>query len=157
MIRAHRCFRYQPLAQLRPPPPPRHVTHRDGDGFPLSDQHHKPLAARDASVEQVSLQHRVKLREYRDDHGGIFRRKVEKFGLFTRMLLSSMPSRKWLKRKSDRSRHENILRNLLRSPNWLFGSWFRRSGYWLGYHNWVGDRLRNVDGFRAGLMSTNHV
>jgi hypothetical protein len=31
-----------------------------------------------------------------------------------------------------------------------------RSGYWLGYHR-VGDRLRNVDGFRAGLMSTNHV
>src|SRR5271163_4110187 len=73
MIRAHRRFRYQPLTQLRPPPPPRHVTHRYSDGFLLSDQHHKPLAACDASVEQVSLQHRVMLREYRDDHGGIFR------------------------------------------------------------------------------------
>src|ERR1700740_2523928 len=50
-----------------------HVTHRDSNGFLLSDQHHKPLAACDASVEQVSLQHRVMLREYRDDHGGIFR------------------------------------------------------------------------------------
>ena len=61
------------------------------------------------------------------------------------------------KRSPSLSRHENILRNLLRSPNWLLGSWFRRSGYWLGYHNRVGDRLRNVDRFRAGLMSTNHV
>src|SRR5262249_16880911 len=26
----------------------------------------------------------------------------------------------------------------------------------LGYHDWIGNRLRNIDGFRAGLMSTNH-
>jgi hypothetical protein len=43
------------------------------------------------------------------------------------------------------------LGNLLRDPNWLLGSGFCRSRCWLGYYN----RLRNIDGFRAGLMSTN--
>jgi hypothetical protein len=41
-------------------------------------------------------------------------------------------------------------------PNWLLGSGFCRSRCWPGYHNRIGNRLRNVDGFRAGLMSTNH-
>src|SRR5262245_14268793 len=48
------------------------------------------------------------------------------------------------------------LRNLLRDPNWLLGNGFRRSRCWLGYHSRVGNRLRNIDRFRAGLMSTNH-
>lgn len=48
------------------------------------------------------------------------------------------------------------LGNLLRDPNWLLGSGFCRSRCWLGYHNRIGNRLRNIDGFRAGLMSTNH-
>src|SRR6516162_11741749 len=48
------------------------------------------------------------------------------------------------------------LGNLLRYPNWLLGSGFCRSRCWLGYHDWIGNRLRNIDGFRAGLMSTNH-
>jgi hypothetical protein len=47
------------------------------------------------------------------------------------------------------------LRNLLRDPNWLLGNGFRRSRCWLGYHSRVGNRLRNIDRFRAGLMSTN--
>jgi hypothetical protein len=46
--------------------------------------------------------------------------------------------------------------NLLRDPHWLLGSGFGRSRCWLGYHNRIGNRLRNVDGFGAGLMSTNH-
>jgi hypothetical protein len=41
--------------------------------FPLSDQYDQPLAARDAGIEQVPLQHGVMLVEHRDDHGGIFR------------------------------------------------------------------------------------
>ena len=48
------------------------------------------------------------------------------------------------------------LGNLLRDPNWLLGSGFCRSRCWLGYHDRIGNRLRNIDGFRAGLMSTNH-
>jgi hypothetical protein len=48
------------------------------------------------------------------------------------------------------------LGNLLRDPNWLLGSGFCRSRCWLGYHNRIGNRLRNIDGFRAGLMSMNH-
>src|SRR6266540_192478 len=47
-------------------------------------------------------------------------------------------------------------RELLRDPNWLLGSGFCRSRCWPGYHNRIGNRLRNIDGFRAGLMSTNH-
>jgi hypothetical protein len=49
-----------------------------------------------------------------------------------------------------------MLGNLLRDPNRLLGSGFCRSRCWLGYHNRIGNRLRNIDGFRAGLMSTNH-
>ena len=48
-----------------------------------------------------------------------------------------------------------MLGNLLRVPNWLPGSGFCRSRCWLGYHNRIGNRLRNIDGFRPGLMSTN--
>jgi hypothetical protein len=44
----------------------------------------------------------------------------------------------------------------LRDPNWLLGGGFCRSRCWLGYHDRIGNRLRNIDGFRAGLMSTNH-
>jgi hypothetical protein len=49
------------------------------------------------------------------------------------------------------------LGNPLWDPNWLLGGGFRRSRCcWLGYHNRIGNRLRNIDRFRAGLMSTNH-
>ena len=41
---------------------------------------------------------------------------------------------------------EAALGNLLRDPNWLFGSGFCRSTCWLGYHNRIGNRLRNIDG-----------
>ena len=44
----------------------------------------------------------------------------------------------------------------LRDPNWLLGGGFCRSRCWLGYHYRIGNRLRNIDGFRAGLMNTNH-
>jgi len=48
------------------------------------------------------------------------------------------------------------LGNLLGDPNWLLGSGFCRSRCWLGYYNRIGNRFRNIDGFRAGLMSPNH-
>src|SRR5439155_17754572 len=48
------------------------------------------------------------------------------------------------------------LGNLLRDPNWLLGSGFCRSRCWLGYYNRIGNRLRNIDRFRTGLVSTNH-
>jgi hypothetical protein len=54
------------------------------------------------------------------------------------------------------SRRDAALGNLLRDPNWLLGSGFCRSRCWFGYHNRIGNRLRNIYGFRAGLMSTNH-
>src|SRR6516162_6120942 len=34
----------------------------------------------------------------------------------------------------------------LRDPNWLLGSGFCRSRCWFGYHNRIGNRLRNIDG-----------
>ena len=46
--------------------------------------------------------------------------------------------------------------HLLRDLNWLLGGGFCRSSCWLGYHYRIGNRLRNIDGFRAGLMGTNH-
>jgi hypothetical protein len=47
------------------------------------------------------------------------------------------------------------LGNLLGDPNWLLGSRFCRTRCWVGYYDRIGNRLRNIDGFRAGLMSTN--
>ncbi len=49
-----------------------------------------------------------------------------------------------------------VLGHPLRDPNWLLGGGFCRSRCWLGYHYRIGNRLRNIDGFRAGLMGTNH-
>src|SRR4051812_6366849 len=63
----------QPLIQLRPAAPPRHIAHGYRDGFLLADQHDQPLASGHAGVEQVPLQHDVVLRQYGDDHGGILR------------------------------------------------------------------------------------
>src|SRR5437899_7591466 len=37
----------------------------------------------------------------------------------------------------------------LRGPNWLLGGGFCRSRCWLGYHYRIGNRLRNIDRFRA--------
>jgi hypothetical protein len=59
--------------RLRPTSPARHVSDGDGHGFPLPDQHDKLLAAGDAGVEKVSLQHRVVLRHHRDDHSRVLR------------------------------------------------------------------------------------
>jgi hypothetical protein len=56
----------------------------------------------------------------------------------------------------ERAQSSAALGNLLRDPNWLLGSGFCRSRCWLGYHNRIWNRLRNIDGFRAGLMSPNH-
>ena len=56
----------QPFAQLRPTTPARDVAHCDGDGLLLSDQHDQPLAACDAGVEKVPLQHGVVLRHDRE-------------------------------------------------------------------------------------------
>src|SRR6516225_6385424 len=63
----------QPFCQLRPPPSPRDIAHRNGDGLLLSNQHHEPLPSGDAGVEEIALQHGVMLREDWDNHGGIFR------------------------------------------------------------------------------------
>src|SRR5450759_4991660 len=41
----------EPLLQLRPPPPPGHVAHRDGDRLLLAHQHDELLAPGDAGVE----------------------------------------------------------------------------------------------------------
>ena len=49
-----------------------------------------------------------------------------------------------------------VLGHPLRDPNWLLGGGFCRSRCWLGYHYRIGNRLRNIDRFRAGLMGTNH-
>ena len=62
----------QPLLQLRPTPPARDVAHRDGDGLLLPDQNDKPIAAGDAGVEKVPLQHGVVLRHDRNHHGCVF-------------------------------------------------------------------------------------
>jgi hypothetical protein len=48
------------------------------------------------------------------------------------------------------------LGDLLWSPNWILGSWFCRARCSFGYHNRIGNRLRNIDGFRPRLMTTNH-
>ena len=42
--------------------PARDVAHRDGDGFLLADENNQPFAARDARIEQITLQHGVVLR-----------------------------------------------------------------------------------------------
>src|SRR6267378_2644633 len=63
----------QPFAELRPPPPSRDAAHCDRDGFLLADQHDQLLAARDAGVEEVPLQHGVVLGHHRDDDGGVLR------------------------------------------------------------------------------------
>jgi hypothetical protein len=62
----------QPFAQLRPTPPARDVAYRDSDSFLLANQHDEPLAAGDAGVDQISLQHRVVLRHERDHYRGVF-------------------------------------------------------------------------------------
>ena len=55
------------------------------------------------------------------------------------------------------SRRDAALENLVRNSNRLLGSRFCRSRWcWLGYHNRIWNRLRNIDGLRAGLMSSNH-
>src|SRR4030081_3035108 len=72
--RASLPFRFcQPFAELRPPPPSRDAAHCDRDGFLLADQHDQLLAARDAGVEEVPLQHGVVLGHHRDDDGGVLR------------------------------------------------------------------------------------
>src|ERR1700690_682173 len=62
----------KPLVKLRQASPPRNVANRNRDGLLLADQDHEPLAASNAGIEEVSLQHSVVLGEDRDDHGGIF-------------------------------------------------------------------------------------
>jgi hypothetical protein len=64
--------RAKPFVGLRPAPPARNVANCDRDGLLLADKDHQPLAAGDAGVEEVSLQHRVVLGEDRDDYSRIF-------------------------------------------------------------------------------------
>ena len=60
------------FTQLRPPPAATLVTHGNRQRLPLPDQHHQPLASRDAGVEQVARQHGVVLRRHRDHHRRVF-------------------------------------------------------------------------------------
>ena len=62
----------EPFVQLGPAPTPRNVLHRDGDSLLLSDQHDQPLAAGDAGIKQVPLQHGVMLGEDGDHDCRIF-------------------------------------------------------------------------------------
>ena len=59
--------------QFRKPPSPRNIANRDGDRLLLTDQHDQLLAAGNASIEQISLQHGVVPRHDQDDHSRIFR------------------------------------------------------------------------------------
>ena len=63
----------KPLIELRPVPPPRNVANRDRDGLLLGHKDHEPLAASDAGIKEVSLQHGIMLGQDRDDHGWILR------------------------------------------------------------------------------------
>ena len=47
--------------------------HGDSDGLLLPNQHDKPLAAGDAGLEQITLQHGVVLCHDRNHHGRVFR------------------------------------------------------------------------------------
>jgi hypothetical protein len=62
----------KPFVELRQPSPSRNVANRDRDGLLQADEDHEPLAARDASLEEVSLQHRVVRGQDGNDHGRIF-------------------------------------------------------------------------------------
>src|SRR5208282_4247143 len=63
----------EPLVELRPASPARNIANGDRNGLLLADENHEPLAAGEAGVEQISLQHWVVLGHDRDDHGGILR------------------------------------------------------------------------------------
>jgi hypothetical protein len=62
----------QPFVELRPASSARNIANGDRYGLLLADENHEPLAACDAGVEQISLQHRVVLGHDRYDHSGIF-------------------------------------------------------------------------------------
>ena len=61
----------EPFVQLRPPASSGYIAHRNCHGLLLAHKDDQPLAAGDASIEQVALQHGVVLRQHRDDHGRI--------------------------------------------------------------------------------------
>ena len=61
----------QPLPQLGRPPLATTAADRDLERPPLAEQDHQALAAGDAGVEQVALEHRVVLRAQGEDHGGV--------------------------------------------------------------------------------------
>src|SRR5262249_13787684 len=48
------------------------------------------------------------------------------------------------------------LGNLLRGTNWLLGNGFSRMRRGLRYHDRIRNRLRDINGFLARLISTNH-
>lgn len=62
----------QPLSKFRPSVPAGHVPDRDGYGLLLAEQDHQTLSARDASVEQVTLEHGIVLRQDGNDDNRIF-------------------------------------------------------------------------------------
>ena len=61
----------KPFVEFRPASPPGNVANRDRDRLLLADEDHEPLAAGDAGVEEVSLQHGVVLGQDGDHHRGI--------------------------------------------------------------------------------------
>src|SRR5262249_38098133 len=68
-----RWFRREPFVQLRPPAPSGGAAHGDRYRLSLSDQNDQTPAAREAGVEQVSLQHGIVLRQHRNHDRRVFR------------------------------------------------------------------------------------
>ena len=56
----------KPLVKLGPASPARNVVNRDSDGLLLAHKDHEPLAAGNASVEEISLQHGIMLSPEQD-------------------------------------------------------------------------------------------
>ena len=63
----------QPFGELRPPPPSRGISNRNGDCLLLPHQHNQLLASRDAGIKQISLKHGVVLGHDRYDYRRILR------------------------------------------------------------------------------------
>ena len=62
----------QPFPQFRPASSARDILDGDRHGLLLAEQDDEPLAAGDAGLEQVALQHHIVLRRDRNDDSGIF-------------------------------------------------------------------------------------
>jgi hypothetical protein len=62
----------KPFLEFRPASATRDIRYRDRDHLFLAGENDEALTARDAGIEEITLQHCAVLGENRDDHGGIF-------------------------------------------------------------------------------------